>query len=502
MRALALACISLGVLCASARYGSFVAGGSDSYCYVHQAERWASGRLQVPEPLALEAPWPEAALSFAPAGHLPSSTMPGAIVPVCPSGLSIVMAVLLFAGGRTAMFFVVPLLGVLLIWATYAVGARFGARIGLASALVVACSPIFLYQVVQPMSDVPAAALWMTALACATGVKPRHPVAAGLCASGAILVRPNLLPLGIVIGLFLLCRSERTWRTRVRDSLVYAAWCVPGCLAVAATQQYFYGSPFSSGYGGLGELFGLDNVMRNASKYASWLVQAQTPLIVLAAAAPVLLPGALTWLCVASFLVNLGLYLPYVVFDDWSYLRFVLPTLPLLVVLLMAVMDAIGRRIGLKNTAPLLALAAVALAMVTLREARDRNTFRLQQLEARFERAGEFVDRRLPSNALVITSWHSGSVRFYSARKTLVWDGLDPAWLDRAIAFVHAKGFEPYVLIERWEEPRFRSRFQGSRVAELDWPPMAEIASQVRIYEPDDRARYVLGESVLTEYAP
>ena len=61
------------------RWGSWVAGGSDSYCYVHQAERWADvfgqlarGRLaglQVPEPLALDAPWPDAARAFAPSGH-------------------------------------------------------------------------------------------------------------------------------------------------------------------------------------------------------------------------------------------------------------------------------------------------------------------------------------------------------------------------------------------------------------------------------------------------
>ncbi len=502
MRALVLACICVGVLAVSARFGSFVAGGSDSYCYVHQAERWASGRLQVPEPLALEAPWPEAALAFAPAGHQPSTTVPGAIVPICPAGLSIAMAVFLVVGGPTTMFAVVPFFGVLLVGAAYAVGTRFGTRIGVASALLVASSPIFLYQVVQPMSDVPAAALWTLTVACATGVKPRHPMAAGLCASGAILVRPNLLPLGIVIGLFLLCRPERTWRTRLRDGVVYAACCIPGCVAVAAVHQYFYGSPFASGYDGLGVLFRFSNVPQNLSRYLSWLVQAQTPLIALVAVAPLLLPGALTWLCVALFFVNLGVYLPYVVFDDWSYLRFMLPTLPLLVVFLIATIDAICKLIGLKRTMPVLVAVSVVLALLSIREARDRNVFRLQRLEVRFSRAGEFVARRLPPNALVITSWHSGSVRFYSGRKTLVWDGLDPAWLDRAIAFVRAKGLKPYLLLESGEEPLFRARFRGSQIGELDWPPMAEVASRVRIYEPEGRARYLRGESAPTEYAP
>jgi hypothetical protein len=116
-------------------------------------------------------------------------------------------------------------------------------------------------------------------------------------------------------------------------------------------------------------------------------------------------------------------------------------------------------------------------------------------------RAGLYVADHLPPNALVITSWESGSVRFYGHRTTLVWDALDPAWLDRAIAFTRARGFEPYLLFERWEEPNFRQRFTSSAIAALDWPPMAEIAGQVRIYRPEDRARYVAGESVATDYA-
>src|SRR6185503_8936038 len=139
------------------RWGSFVAGGSDSYCYLHQAERWASGRLQVPEPLALEAPWPNAPLTFAPPGHVPSQTVPGAIVPVCPSGLSIAMAIFVALGGVPAAAYVGPLFGALLIWGAFLAGSRFGPRVGVASAGLAACSPVFLYPLVQPMSDVPAA---------------------------------------------------------------------------------------------------------------------------------------------------------------------------------------------------------------------------------------------------------------------------------------------------------------------------------------------------------
>ena len=74
MRGIALALVVMAVLAVTWRWNSYVAGGSDSYCYLHQAERWASGRLQEVEPLALRAPWANGPLAFAPAGHVPSGT--------------------------------------------------------------------------------------------------------------------------------------------------------------------------------------------------------------------------------------------------------------------------------------------------------------------------------------------------------------------------------------------------------------------------------------------
>src|ERR1700751_4843589 len=94
----AVALLAAVVFAAGLRWGTFAVGGSDSYCYVHQAEMWASGHLQAAEPLALDAPWPGAPLTFAPAGHVASPTLRGAAVPMCPPGLSIAMAPALYVG--------------------------------------------------------------------------------------------------------------------------------------------------------------------------------------------------------------------------------------------------------------------------------------------------------------------------------------------------------------------------------------------------------------------
>jgi hypothetical protein len=54
--------------------------------------------------------------------------------------------------------------------------------------------------------------------------------------------------------------------------------------------------------------------------------------------------------------------------------------------------------------------------------------------------------------------------------------------------------------LERWEEPEFRARFAASPLGALDWPPAFEIASQVRIYRPGDRERFLKGSAAPTEY--
>ncbi len=534
---IAVAILMAAVVAAGLRWGTFAVGGSDSYCYVHQAQGWSTGRLQVIEPLALDAPWPDAPRTFAPAGHVPSATVAGAAVPMCPAGLSIVMAPLLsidnfLARRPTTLFLVVPLFGALLVWSIYVLGSRFARHVGLASALLVTCSPAFLFQLVQPMSDVPAAALWVLALACATGSRANAPALAGLATSAAILMRPNLLPLGFTIGMFLLVRgsvdsamalsrvvpesdSPATRRASLTPAAMFAAASAPGCIAVAIIQQVFYGSPLQSGYGSLDILFSTANLAPNAARYFEWMWQSHTPVWLLALAAPFVLPGWLTGLLLTFAIVNAACYLPYVVFNDWWYLRFMLPAIAVLLVLMVATFDAIVRRLARRKGAPctdsrvgrpftgrlVLAIFTVVVAALFIREARARSVFDLQRLESRYVRAGDFVARRLPANALVITSWESGSIRFYSNRKTLVWDALDPAWLDRAIAYSRTRGLEPYLLFERWEEPLFRQRFTGSSVAALDWPPAAEIAGQVRIYRPEDRERYLKGESKPTEYS-
>ncbi len=72
--------------------GTWAAGGSDSSCYALMADAFAAGDVQPFTGLANEAPWPDAARTFAPAGFIPSSVVPGAASPICAPGFSMLLA--------------------------------------------------------------------------------------------------------------------------------------------------------------------------------------------------------------------------------------------------------------------------------------------------------------------------------------------------------------------------------------------------------------------------
>ena len=83
-----------------------------------------------------------------------------------------------------------------------------GPATGLVAAIGLATSPIFLRQSTQLMSDVPAAAWWMAALALGYRGTGAAAVGAGVMSTAAVLTRPNLVPAGAV-GAALVVSSAR-----------------------------------------------------------------------------------------------------------------------------------------------------------------------------------------------------------------------------------------------------------------------------------------------------
>ena len=191
--------------CVVVLYTTTVAGGSDSYGYVSEADLWLKGELKQPQPWAQQAPWPSASWSFSPLGYRPGLTAADAwsIVPAYSPGLPLLMAGAKLVGGQEAVFWVVPVLGGLLVLGTFGIGRRLGApRAGLIGALLVATSPAVLFLLVSPMTDVAVAGAWIVAFYFLLGESRSSALAAGLTSALAILIRPNLAFEGGVLGLW------------------------------------------------------------------------------------------------------------------------------------------------------------------------------------------------------------------------------------------------------------------------------------------------------------
>jgi len=206
------AALSLVVAIVAWMNTSVVAGGADPYGYVSQAYLWRAGRLTIDQPFVRDMPWPFAPLTFAPLGYRPSPDG-GALVPTYAPGLPILMAFASAIAGDCGPFVVVPLLGGLVVWLTYALGRALGSPIaGILAALLLAVSPAFVYMLMWPMSDVPVSAFWTAALVAAHGRWRLRALASGVMMSAAILVRPNLAPVALPLVAYLVVSAPRPCR--------------------------------------------------------------------------------------------------------------------------------------------------------------------------------------------------------------------------------------------------------------------------------------------------
>ena len=476
LTAIAPALLIAWTLAVSWWFGTHAAGGADSYGYVSQAELLARGRLTDTMPLHPAFDWPDVPYTLTPLGYA-RHAQHGQLAPIYPPGFSLMMAPLVWIDPR-AVFAVVPLCAALAVWLCVRLGRQLGDRTaGLLGALLLAFSPTFLLQSMQPMSDVPVTALWLAALVLARrrggGAAP-----AGLVSSIAIMVRPNLAPLVALVAAATIRWSENDGVSRpawLRASAARVAVClaavVPGLVVLGSIQAIRYGSPLASGYGSFDELFSLANVEPNLARYPRWLTATHSPFVWTWLLAPLVFPVAsaqvrlFAWILYAFIVAVIAAYLPYIYFrpDEWSYTRFLLPAIPLMLVLSTHTLLALLRRAAPRAAGVCAGLLCCALAAWCLYTTIDLGIFRLRQEEQKYPRVGRFVRDRLPPTAFVMAAQHSGSVRYYSNRPTLRWDLLDRSALDQAIRSMRSAGFEPFVVLDAGEDEEFRRKFGSAK---------------------------------------
>lgn len=494
--ALALS-LAFGLAAWSWRTGAV--GGSDSSCYALMTRAYVEGRAQPDSALAREAPWPDATAVAAPGGFLPAPDRAGAAAPVCAPGYSLLVAPVAWAAGLPAIHVVPPIAAALVVWCAWLVGMRLGSPwAGVGAAVLAAAHPIVWFQAVQPMNDITTTALWLGATVAALD---RRAWTAGALVGLGLVVRPNLAPAAVAITLVCVWLSSRDTRVATRGLVRVCLAAAPGVAIVLWLNATLYGSPARSGYGDLGVLFALANVPVNLARYSATWIATSTPVALLALVAPfVVAPDhrRRAWGLVFVAAALSVVYVAYRPFPEWWYLRFLLPAVVLGMAMSAAALVTVGARVAGRAGVGFALAALVAVAVVTLRSPQAAEARGMWRLESRFTTTAEAMAAHVPPTSPAITGWQSGPIRFGPGHEVLMWDALDPAWLDRAIAWLDARGTPAVIVLETWEEAPFRARFAGQAYGGLDWPPRYDVERRVHIYEPADRARFLAGETVAT----
>jgi len=492
---LAASAVVLGV-----RLGQRTAGGADSYGYISEAHLWRRGEPWVLQPFVDRIPWSDR-WTFTPLGYKPSpeqwtfATPPlhpppgrGTIVPTYSPGLPLLMAAASRVAGPCAIFWVVPLLGAAFLLATYGFASRLTSPyVALAAAWLTATSPTFLTSLTTSMSDAPGAASWALCWWWVLGGTVATAVGAGIALACAVLIRPNLVTLAATLMCYLAVRVFRADGSNRRHELVrasiVAAGLAAGILVTACINWILYGSPLLSGYGPMGDQFHWANVGPNAVRYLSWFAGDHTILAVIGIVAPALLivrGGASVRdraALVAGVVFLIGVwttYMFYEVFDSPSYLRFLLPTWPLIMTgTAITVRGAWARLRGpLGFVATALAMAVtVWIGIRGIHRAEDTGLLTRRDDENAYIIVGKWVRLSTPDNSVILSMQHSGSLRYYAGRITLRYDTIDPATLDDKTQWLTDHGIRVFAVLADWEVDVFARRFAGQRrVAALEAP--------------------------------
>jgi Dolichyl-phosphate-mannose-protein mannosyltransferase len=493
-------------------FGTFSATGSDASGYLSEAALLWARRLFYPEPLSSVADWAAGPMTLVPLGWRPALTA-GLQVPSYAPGLPVLMAIPHGLAGTVGACAVAACAAGLAVWACASLATRaFGSVAGIVAAVWLATSPTFLVQSFQPMSDVPVTAAWLACwvlLARATGalsapsapVAPNAPVVAGLIAALAILIRPNLAPLAVITAAYLFAAAAPSLRARLRRVIAFSIPIAIAGLFVAWLQARWYGSPLMSGYGSAAEIYSWSNLRPNLTRYGGWLADIESPLLLLAAVAW-WHPGSrlLRW-CLAFAACVVLAYALYLVVEQWTYLRFLLPAMAIAIAAASAGIVAALERLPTWSRALVIAALIPSVAAYGLVHARKLGVFAFAEVHARAVLAGRYLEPLLLPNAVVIAGEQSGSIRYYTGRSIVRWDLLAEDGLIDVLDTLRRGGLEPWIVLDAWEEEPFRARFRNVSAGAIDWPPVVDAGRDMRTraWRIADRARFVAGERLRTD---
>lgn len=177
----------------------------------------------------------------------------------------------------------------------------------------------------------------------------------------------------------------------------------------------------------------------------------------------------------STVVVVWALYLAYMPYEAWWFLRFMLPSWPAICLGMAVVIVRLGqtRYIALRVAAFGLAVAVGAYA---LRFAVNNGAFPSGEGDHRYVSVAKIVEPATEPTAVIFAGQHSGPTRYYAGRTIIRYELIDPAWLDRAVQWLNAAGRRPY-----FPARRIRSAGVGEAICLNEYPRPADAGAHRRL---------------------
>jgi dolichyl-phosphate-mannose-protein mannosyltransferase len=446
------------------RYAAFAVGGSDSSGYANTARRLAAGSL-LDRPRCLDRLGLPDALTpvFTPLGFLPGPR-PGTTAPLYPIGFPAHLAIAAeFAGWDVGPFLVSPVAAAACLLLLYLVGRELAlSRLwSAAAAVILAIFPPFLFQALQPMSDVVATFWCLVAVFSALKARrrPAWALAAGASLGAAVLVRPTNAVMAVPL-FFALPFSATTWLRVMAGGLPLAA-------VGAAVNVHCYGGILKTGYEKTGHqaYLALTNFGPRFLYYGAWIVKTLSPVVPLAAVTAAALrriPARDRALVLSWFGVYFIFYCFYEPYRSLIFLRFLLPGFPGL--FLAAALTAQEWTIG-KKWRRLRGAAAIVATLLVLglevRGNREVGVLGVAEGESIYPRVSRWASRMLPAKSVVVTTYASGALEYYTELCYTRWDSLQPETFARIRQAAEARGYRFFALLYPDEETELSKHAPG-----------------------------------------
>ncbi|MGB1252470.1 MAG: glycosyltransferase family 39 protein [Candidatus Promineifilaceae bacterium] len=401
------------------KQGSAVAMGSDSSGYLNNAEIISQGQFSRSIRITPEFeqagfhPW-----HFVPLGMRVHPADASRAVSTYPVGLSLLNAAvhLVVSDWYVSPKVVNVILTVISFVGMYFLGRVLGFSdyLSLVGVAFLACNPLFVTYTMQTMSDMPSTCCGIIAIVLAFYAKKSDMAAAGagLAFGLAVLVRPTNIVFIIPI-LIALPFQLSTW-------IKFMLGGVPMGGLYFVSNKAMYDSFIASSYGDLSALFKFEYFPDRVKHFAFWFTSFLRPALMIGT-----LYGfvqlfvsrkkhyAVMFLWAAPTLV---LYAFYFFSDEtWWYTRFVLPTLPALIIMGLLAWHKLSQNELWSPSIALMSWFALPVALLVLSFHQD--TYRILQVEpmdAYIADAFEAVDQHVSREDLLLADFFSGAVYFYT----------------------------------------------------------------------------------------